>query len=101
MSKTTTLEHLWLVDCKLKSSLNDLISELGEFSRLRLLDITGNEIGDFGLNLLSKSLQVNRSLETLIFDRSNASLTAYAHIIDSMKRFINTVNPRSYKYFNF
>jgi hypothetical protein len=90
MSRSTTLEQLWLVDCKLKSSLNDLISELGEFSRLRLLDISGNEIGDFGLNLLSKSLQVNRSLETLVFDRSNATLTAYSHIIDSMKRYTNT-----------
>lgn len=90
MSRSTTLEQLWLVDCKLKSSLNDLISELGEFSRLRLLDISGNEIGDFGLNLLSKSLQVNRSLETLVFDRSNATLAAYSHIIDSMKRYTNT-----------
>lgn len=90
MSRSTTLEQLWLVDCKLKSSLNDLISELGEFSRLRLLDISGNEIGDFGLNLLSKSLQVNRSLETLVFDRSNATLTAYSHIIDSMKRYTKT-----------
>lgn len=86
MDRTSTLEYLWLMDCKLKSSLNDLISELGEFNRLRLLDISGNDIGDFGVNLLSKSLQVNRSLETLIFDRSNVTFSAYSHISESLKR---------------
>ncbi len=88
MSKTTSLQYLWLVDCKLKSSLNDFISEIGGFTQLRLLDITGNDIGDFGFNLLSKSLQVNRSLQTLIFDRSNVSLFGFNHIIDALKRLV-------------
>ncbi len=75
-------------DCKLKSSLNDFISEIGGFTQLRLLDITGNDIGDFGFNLLSKSLQVNRSSQTLIFDRSNVSLFGFNHIIDALKRLV-------------
>lgn len=86
MSQTYGLEQLWLIDCRLKSSLNDLISEMGEFKKLRLLDISGNDLGDFGINLLSKSLQVNRSLETLIFDRSNISIASYQRIQDSLKR---------------
>ncbi len=77
---------MWLIDCKLKSNLNDLISELGICSQLRLLDITGNEIGDFGVNLLSKSIQVNRSLQTLIFDRSNITIQALNHIMDALER---------------
>ena len=51
-SKNTNLQNLWLVDCKLRSNLNDFISEIGGFTQLRLLDISGNEIGDFGINLL-------------------------------------------------
>jgi hypothetical protein len=86
-SKDSTLESLYLVDCRLKSNLNDLISELGEFQKLRFLDISGNDIGDFGFNLLSKSLQVNRSLETLIFDRSNVTINAYNNILDALDRF--------------
>ena len=87
ISKDSALENLYLVDCKLKTVLNDLISELGEFKKLRLLDISGNEIGDFGFHLLSKSLQVNRSLETLFFDRSGVSLNAYSNILDALKRY--------------
>lgn len=86
VSEANGLEQLWLIDCRLKSSLNDLISEMGEFKKLRLLDISGNDLGDFGINLLSKSLQVNRSLETLIFDRSNISIASYQRIQDSLKR---------------
>jgi hypothetical protein len=71
----------------LKAALNDLISELGEFKHLKTLDISGNEIADFGFHLLSKSLQVNRSLETILFDKSNVSIVGYNHILDSIKRF--------------
>jgi len=86
VSKYTTLKKLWLVDCRLKSLLNDFINELGSFSHLRLLDISGNEIGDLGINYLSKSLQVNRSLQYLMFDRSNVSVLAYPNIIEAIKR---------------
>lgn len=86
VSQSHGLEQLWLVDCRLKSGLNDLISEMGEFKKLKLLDISGNDLGDFGINLLSKSLQVNRSLETLMFDRSNISIATYQRIQESLKR---------------
>ena len=81
------LQQLWLADCKLKSNLNDFISELGMFDKLTHLDISGNEIGDFGFNLLSKSLQVNRSLRSLAFDRSNITLQGLYQIVDALKRF--------------
>ena len=84
--KNSNLEELYLNECKLKSNLNDFVSELGTFENLLLLDISGNEVGEFGINLLSKSLQVNRTLETLIFDKSNVSIQAYSHILDSLKR---------------
>jgi hypothetical protein len=87
MTKQSSLQQLWLCDCKLKSNLNDLIGEMGAFSNLLHFDISGNDIGDFGVNLLSKSLQVNRSLSYLAFDRSNAtSIQSYQHILDSLQR---------------
>lgn len=87
LSKYSQLQNLWLVDCKFKSYLNDFINELGSFSQLRLLDITGNEIGDTGCNYLCKSLQVNRSLQSLSFDKSNVTIQAYINIIEALKRF--------------
>jgi len=67
--KYSKLESLYLTDCKLKTNLTDFINFIGACSTLKLLDISGNEVGDFGINLLAKSLQVNRSLQTLLFDK--------------------------------
>lgn len=82
----TSLKKLWLVDCKLKNHLNDFINELGSFSHLRLLDISGNDVGDVGVNYLSKSIQVNRSLQFLMFDKSNVSVVAFNNIMEAIKR---------------
>jgi hypothetical protein len=86
-NRNSQLQQLWLTDCKLKTNLYDFINELGNCDHLRLLDLTGNDISDFGVNLLSKSLQVNRSIHTLQFDRSNVSPVAYVHIIEALKRY--------------
>jgi hypothetical protein len=94
----STLESLYLADCQLESSLNDLIGELGSFKKLKLLDISGNGIGknvDFNsFHLLSKSLQANNSLEILMFDGSFSDtnkpedmINAYTHIFNALKRF--------------
>ena len=85
--KYSKLESLYLTDCKLKTNLTDFINFIGACSTLKLLDISGNEVGDFGINLLAKSLQVNRSLQTLLFDRSNVSTVALHNIVDALKRF--------------
>jgi hypothetical protein len=86
ITKNCKIESLWLTDCKLKTHLNELLSVLGACNTLKLLDISGNEIGDFGLNLLSKSLQVNCSIQNLSFDRSNVTYLAYNHLFDALKR---------------
>jgi hypothetical protein len=86
--KYSKLESLYLTDCKLKTNLTDFINFIGACTTLKLLDISGNEVGDFGINLLAKSLQVNRSLQTLLFDRSNVSTIALHNIVDALKRLI-------------
>lgn len=86
-SKYSKLESLWLTDCKLKTNLTDFINIIGVCMTLKLLDISGNELGDFGINLLTKQLQVNRSIETLLFDRSNVSILAFNNITEALKRF--------------
>ncbi len=85
---TSKIEGLWLVDCKLKANLVDFLNELESCSTLKLLDISGNDLGDFGINLLAKSLQVNRSIETLVFDRSGVTCIGLDHIIEAIKRYI-------------
>ncbi len=80
------IEGLWLVDCKLKGNLIDFLNEMESCSTLKVLDISGNDLGDFGINLLAKSLQVNRSIDTLLFDRSNITFSGLDHIIEAIKR---------------
>jgi hypothetical protein len=82
------LKSLWIADCKLRSNINELINNLDSCTTLKHLDISGNEIGDFGINLLSKSLQMNRSIETISIDKSNANLAHFSKLIDALKRLI-------------
>ena len=84
--KYSKLESLHLTDCKLKSNLTDFINFIGACTTLKVLDISGNDVSDFGINLLAKSLQVNRSLHTLLFDRSNITTTSLYSVVDALKR---------------
>ena len=96
--KYSKLENLYLTDCKLKTQLTDFINFLGACTTLKLLDISGNDVGDFGVNLLAKSLQVNRSLQTLLFDRSNVSTIALHNIVDALKRYFFEIYLKKIKY---
>uniref|UniRef100_A0AC35TFJ2 Carm_PH domain-containing protein n=1 Tax=Rhabditophanes sp. KR3021 TaxID=114890 RepID=A0AC35TFJ2_9BILA len=64
------LEELIMSDCRLGSSLNVLMNNLGWAKTLKVLDLSNNELREYSVRLLSKSLQVNTSLRTIAIDRN-------------------------------
>jgi hypothetical protein len=74
-----------LSDCRLGVHLSVLLNTLGVASSLRSLDISGNEMGNFGARLLAKALQINPSLETLYIDRNQITGDGYADLAHALK----------------
>lgn len=79
------MRELCLSDCRIGVSLCVLLNALGVAPKLKLLDISGNEIGNFGARLLSKALQVNSALETLLIDRNQITFEGYLDIAYALK----------------
>ncbi|RVE67058.1 hypothetical protein OJAV_G00113540 [Oryzias javanicus] len=67
------LTSLSLADSKLKADISIVLNALGSNTSLTKLDISGNSMGDMGAKILSKALQINSKLRTLVWDRNNVS----------------------------
>ncbi|XP_056154072.1 F-actin-uncapping protein LRRC16A-like [Lampris incognitus] len=67
------LTSLSLADSRLKADLSIILNALGSNTSLTKLDISGNAMGDMGAKMLSKALQINTKLRTVIWDRNNIS----------------------------
>ncbi|XP_058810147.1 F-actin-uncapping protein LRRC16A-like isoform X3 [Phymastichus coffea] len=80
------LQELHLPDSRLKGDLYNLINAIGSNTCLRVLDISGNQIGDPGARLLAKALQINNHLKTIIYDRNNINMQGYADIAHALER---------------
>lgn len=73
-SGESCLEELVLSDARLGPHLSVLLNTLGTPTSLRLLDISNNDLGQFGARILSKALQLNVSLRTIIIDNNHLGL---------------------------
>uniref|UniRef100_A0A0K0D9X6 Carm_PH domain-containing protein n=1 Tax=Angiostrongylus cantonensis TaxID=6313 RepID=A0A0K0D9X6_ANGCA len=73
-SDESPLEELILSDARLGPHLSVLLNTLGTPTSLRLLDISNNDLGQFGARILSKALQLNVSLRTIIIDNNHLGL---------------------------
>ncbi|VDK72331.1 unnamed protein product [Onchocerca ochengi] len=78
------LNELSIADCRLGSHLSILLNSLGVASSLHYLDITGNEMGNFGARLLAKALQINTSLKTVLIDKNQITSDGYVDIAHSL-----------------
>ncbi|CAG9529719.1 unnamed protein product [Cercopithifilaria johnstoni] len=78
------LNELSIADCRLGSHLSILLNTLGVASSLHYLDITGNELGNFGARLLAKALQINTSLKTVLIDKNQITSDGYVDIAHSL-----------------
>lgn len=79
------LEELSLSECRLGAYLSVLLNTLGATTTLKCLDISGNEIGNFGARILSKALQVNVSLRSVIIDNNHIGADGFVDLATSMK----------------
>ncbi|VDK87640.1 unnamed protein product [Litomosoides sigmodontis] len=82
--KAVRLNELSIADCRLGSHLSVLLNTLGVASSLHYLDITGNEMGNFGARLLAKALQINTSLKTVLIDKNQITSGGYVDIAHSL-----------------
>ncbi|KAG7338044.1 hypothetical protein IV203_035913 [Nitzschia inconspicua] len=87
LSKCPTLEQLHMVDCHLNAmAAQDIARQLAmKHSRLQLLSLEGNSIGNVGVKCIGRVLEYNSSLLALDIDRVGCSMDAWVVLADSLK----------------
>ncbi|KAK2887796.1 hypothetical protein Q8A67_016024 [Cirrhinus molitorella] len=80
------LASLSLVDSRLKADLSVVLNALGGNSSLTHLDISGNNMGDFGAKMLAKALQINSKLRTVIWDRNSISAQGLQDVASALEK---------------
>ncbi|XP_052059897.1 F-actin-uncapping protein LRRC16A-like isoform X6 [Mytilus californianus] len=80
------LESLSLADSKLKHHISLVINALGSNGSLTELDISGNQMGDFGARMLSKALQINNKLKTIIWDKNGVTSQGFEDVADALEK---------------
>ncbi|XP_024154124.1 F-actin-uncapping protein LRRC16A [Oryzias melastigma] len=80
------LTSLSLADSKLKADISIVLNALGSNTSLTKLDISGNSMGDMGAKILSKALQINSKLRTLVWDRNNVSSQGLQDVAGALEK---------------
>ncbi|XP_044005016.1 F-actin-uncapping protein LRRC16A isoform X2 [Aphidius gifuensis] len=83
------LESLYIQDSRLKSDIFNLIDSLGNNKCLKIIDISGNLIGDSGARILAKTLQINTTIKKIIYDKNNITIQGYSDIIYALENNYN------------
>ncbi|XP_078608034.1 F-actin-uncapping protein LRRC16A-like isoform X2 [Branchiostoma floridae x Branchiostoma japonicum] len=73
----SSIDSLCLADSKLKENLIPILNVLGSNNSLTSLDISGNGMGDFGARMLSKALQINSKLRTVMLDKNGITARGF------------------------
>ncbi|CAH1269326.1 CARMIL1 [Branchiostoma lanceolatum] len=73
----SSIDSLCLADSKLKENLIPILNVLGSNNSLTSLDISGNGMGDFGARMLSKALQINSKLRTIMLDKNGITARGF------------------------
>ncbi|XP_060062725.1 F-actin-uncapping protein LRRC16A-like, partial [Ylistrum balloti] len=80
------LESLSLADSKLKSHISTILNSLGSNLSLLEIDISGNHMGDFGARMLSKALQINTKLRTILWDKNSTTVLGFEDIAGALEK---------------
>ncbi|XP_069490026.1 capping protein, Arp2/3 and myosin-I linker protein 3 isoform X2 [Ambystoma mexicanum] len=80
-----SLQTLSIADSRLKSRTSILINALGSNTCLTKVDISGNSMEDIGAKMLSKALQINSTLRTVIWDRNSTSALGFLDIARALE----------------
>ncbi|GAB5572728.1 capping protein [Prionailurus iriomotensis] len=76
---------LSVADSRLKLRTSILINALGSNTCLAKVDLSGNGMEDIGAKMLSKALQINSSLRTILWDRNNTSALGFLDIARALE----------------
>ncbi|KAK7492243.1 hypothetical protein BaRGS_00016540, partial [Batillaria attramentaria] len=80
------LESLSLADSKLKQDTACVINALGSNTSLREIDLSGNQMGDYGARMLSKALQINTHLHTVVWDKNAITAQGFEDIAEALEK---------------
>ncbi|XP_055276122.1 F-actin-uncapping protein LRRC16A-like [Moschus berezovskii] len=80
------LQSLSLADSKLKTGVTIIINALGSNTSLTKVDINGNGMGDMGVKMLAKVLQINTKLRTVIWDKNNKTAQGFQDTAVAMEK---------------
>ncbi|OWF52559.1 Leucine-rich repeat-containing protein 16A [Mizuhopecten yessoensis] len=80
------LASLSLADSKLKGSIATILNSLGSNLTLVEIDISGNNMGDFGARMLSKALQINTKLRTIMWDKNATTVQGFEDIAGALEK---------------
>nr|KAG5703423.1 hypothetical protein BaRGS_022472 [Batillaria attramentaria] len=83
------LESLSLADSKLKQDTACVINALGSNTSLREIDLSGNQMGDYGARMLSKALQINTHLHTVVWDKNAITAQGFEDIAEALENELN------------
>ncbi|XP_025116017.1 F-actin-uncapping protein LRRC16A-like isoform X5 [Pomacea canaliculata] len=82
----SVLESLSLAESKLKHDLTFVINALGSNTSLQEIDISGNNIGDFGARMLCKALQINTHLQAVVWDKNGVTAQGFEDIAEALEK---------------
>ncbi|MEJ1280308.1 copine VII [Cricetulus griseus] len=85
LSSCESLQSLSVADSRLKLRTSILINALGSNTCLAKVDLSGNGMEDIGAKMLSKALQINSSLRTILWDRNNTSALGFLDIARALE----------------
>uniref|UniRef100_A0A8C6UDJ1 Capping protein regulator and myosin 1 linker 3 n=1 Tax=Neogobius melanostomus TaxID=47308 RepID=A0A8C6UDJ1_9GOBI len=80
-----TLQSLSLADSRLRQRGTVLVNALGSNACLRKVDLSGNCLEDAGAKMLSKALQINTTLRSVMWDRNNTTATGFQDVARAME----------------
>ncbi|XP_069817728.1 capping protein, Arp2/3 and myosin-I linker protein 3 isoform X3 [Dendropsophus ebraccatus] len=80
------LQSLSLADSRLKSRTCIVLNALGSNTSLQELDISGNAMSDIGAKMLGKTLQINSTLRSVLWDRNAVSASGFMDVARALEK---------------
>ncbi|KAM4809106.1 capping protein, Arp2/3 and myosin-I linker protein 3 isoform 2-T2 [Rhinophrynus dorsalis] len=81
-----SLQSLSLADSRLKSRTCIVLNALGSNMSLQELDISGNGMSDIGAKMLGKTLQINTTLRSVLWDRNAVTASGFMDVARALEK---------------
>uniref|UniRef100_A0A8C5MVR3 Capping protein regulator and myosin 1 linker 3 n=1 Tax=Leptobrachium leishanense TaxID=445787 RepID=A0A8C5MVR3_9ANUR len=81
-----SLQSLSLADSRLKSRTCIVLNALGSNTSLQELDISGNSMSDIGAKMLGKTLQINTTLRSVLWDKNAVTASGFMDVARALEK---------------